>query len=70
MKISTRDIPPPPDEPAAFRSCDAGYCDAESIGWRFYPTPEPGRWLPVCERDMRTRAEFRALDADRFDEFR
>ncbi|MEH0657705.1 hypothetical protein QA860_08160 [Streptomyces stelliscabiei] len=38
--------PPPPDEPAAGRSCDGGHCDRPSIGWRlFRDQPE---WLPVC----------------------
>lgn len=38
--------PPPPDEPAAGRSCDGGYCDAPSIGWRLYRGQR--EWLPVC----------------------
>lgn len=37
---------PPPAEPSYGRSCDAGGCDAESIGWRFFPWPAPGQWLP------------------------
>lgn len=39
-----------PTEPADGRSCDGGYCSAESIGWRFYPIE--GVWLPVCVTHM------------------
>jgi len=38
--------PPPPDEPAAGRSCDGGYCDAPSVGWRLFRGER--EWLPVC----------------------
>lgn len=71
MRLNTRDIPPPPDEPTGGQSCDGGHCDAPSVGWRYYPTPRPGEWLPVCERDMNVKgvpAAFRALDAERWPE--
>lgn len=42
--------PPPPDEPAAGRSCDAGHCDRPSIGWRLYRGWR--EWLPVCGLHM------------------
>lgn len=42
--------PPPPDEPAAGRSCDAGYCDRPSIGWRLFRGQR--EWLPVCGLHM------------------
>ena len=38
--------PPPPDEPAGGRSCDAGHCNAPSIGWRLFR--DQREWLPVC----------------------
>lgn len=38
--------PPPPDEPAAGRSCDGGHCNAPSVGWRLYRGER--EWLPVC----------------------
>lgn len=38
--------PPPPDEPAAGRSCDGGYCDRPSAGWRLFRGQR--EWLPVC----------------------
>ena len=38
--------PPPPDEPAAGRSCDAGHCNRPSIGWRLFRGQR--EWLPVC----------------------
>jgi hypothetical protein len=41
---------PPPDEPAAGRSCDAGHCDRPSIGWRLYRGWR--EWLPVCGLHM------------------
>jgi hypothetical protein len=42
--------PPPPNEPADGRSCDAGGCNRPSIGWRlFRDQPE---WLPVCGLHM------------------
>lgn len=58
-------IPAPPDEPSYGRSCDAGGCNAESIGWRYFPFP--GEWLPVCERDMNVKGvpgRFRIYDED------
>lgn len=42
--------PPPPDEPAAGRSCDAGHCNRPSIGWRLYRGWR--EWLPVCGLHM------------------
>jgi len=42
--------PPPPDDPAAGRSCDGGYCDHPSIGWRLYRGQR--EWLPVCGLHM------------------
>ena len=48
MRLDTRDIPPPPDEPTGGQSCDGGHCNEPSVGWRYYPTPRPGQWLPVC----------------------
>lgn len=42
--------PPPPDEPAAGRSCDGGYCDAPSVGWRLFRGQR--EWLPVCGLHM------------------
>lgn len=42
--------PPPPDEPAAGRSCDAGGCDRRSIGWRLFRGWR--EWLPVCGLHM------------------
>ena len=38
--------PPPPDEPAAGRSCDGGHCDRPSTGWRLFRGQR--EWLPVC----------------------
>jgi hypothetical protein len=38
--------PPPPTEPAASRSCDAGRCNRPSIGWRLFRGQH--EWLPVC----------------------
>lgn len=38
--------PPPPAEPTGGQSCDGGYCDAPSVGWRWYVADR--RWLPVC----------------------
>lgn len=42
--------PAAPGEPASGRSCDGGWCDAPSVGWRLYR----GRreWLPVCGLHM------------------
>lgn len=42
--------PPPPDEPAAGRSCDGGHCDAPSVGWRLFRGQR--EWLPVCGLHM------------------
>jgi hypothetical protein len=42
--------PPRPDDPADGRSCDAGYCDRPSIGWRLFRTHR--EWLPVCGLHM------------------
>jgi len=42
--------PTPPEEPAAGRSCDAGYCDRPSIGWRLFRGER--EWLPVCGLHM------------------
>lgn len=42
--------PPPPDESAAGRSCDGGYCDRPSIGWRLFRGQR--EWLPVCGLHM------------------
>jgi hypothetical protein len=42
--------PPPPDEPAAGRSCDAGHCDRPSVGWRLFRGQR--EWLPVCGLHM------------------
>lgn len=57
----------PPDEPTFGRSCDAGGCDAESVGWRFFPFPAPGQWLPVCDADMEVKGvprRYRIYDLD------
>jgi len=67
MKLHVDDIPPPPTEPTYGQSCDGGHCNAESVGWRFYPFPAPGQWLPVCHRDLNVKgvpARFRVLDSD------
>lgn len=53
--MTRRQVPPPPEEPTGGRSCDAGGCNAPSIGWRYFPQPLPGEWLPVCIRDMRVK---------------
>jgi hypothetical protein len=42
--------PPPPDEPADGRSCDAGGCWRPSIGWRLFRGQR--EWLPVCGLHM------------------
>jgi hypothetical protein len=59
------EIPSPPRERADGRSCDAGGCNAESVGWRYFPFP--GEWLPVCERDMQVKGvprRFRIYDEE------
>jgi hypothetical protein len=38
--------PPPPNEPADGRSCDAGHCSRPSVGWRLFRGQR--EWLPVC----------------------
>lgn len=61
-------VPDPPDEPAAGRGCDAGYCAQPSVGWRWFT--DMREWLPVCERCMGTKGvprRFRAYDADFWD---
>lgn len=66
MKLNVRDIPPPPDEPAAGQVCDGGHCDTPSVGWRYFP--HLGEWLPVCKPHMTVFPELVAYDVERFPE--
>lgn len=57
--------PPAPDELAAGRSCDGGYCNAESIGWRWFVKEQ--EWLPACGKHMYRAAgpdEYRVYDEE------
>lgn len=45
--MARKDIPDPPDHPAAGRSCDAGHCDRPSVGWRYFT--DLRTWLPACD---------------------
>jgi hypothetical protein len=46
MRIRTDEIPDPPKGDSGGQSCDGGNCNAESVGWRYYPDRK--EWLPVC----------------------
>lgn len=65
--MNQRRLPPlPPAALAAGRSCDAGWCEQPSIGWRWYP--EQREWLPTCLACFRAKGvppEFKSPDSDR-----
>lgn len=48
--VTPRPVPSPPREAAGGRSCDAGWCDEPSVGWRWFP--ERQQWLSACDRCM------------------
>lgn len=54
---------PAPTEPTWGRSCDAGDCNAPSVGWRLFRGQR--EWLPVCGICMGTAPQrARVYDRD------
>lgn len=66
--MGARAIPDMPNEPAAGRGCDAGFCSQPSVGWRWFT--DVREWLAACGRCMGGKgvpARFRAYDEDFWD---